>query len=114
MAISYQTVSPMSSMQLFSSEPIVRHASMDGDDVLLAADTLIPYDAGHGISIVIPHGFALETGQEVNPWMHEEEAYADVEHIIIVQGTDTSRISGSLLHSFVRDLGGSSKGLVLK
>ena len=103
----------MSSMQLFSNSPDVFQASLDGEEVVLGQDTLIPFEMKDGVTIMVPHGFALNTGDDVNAWMHEKEQYADLEEIVIAQGTDTTRLTGKILSSFVRDLG-SGKGLVIR
>ncbi len=112
--VTYRTKSPMSSMQLFSNAPSVFLASFDGDEVVLAKDTLIPYELNRSLSIVIPSGYALKTGDDVNAWMHEEESYADLEELSIVQDADTSILTGSILPSFVQELGDSYKGLVIQ
>ncbi len=111
--VSYRTRTAMTSMQLFSTAPDIIQATLDGDEVVLGHDTLIPYEVKNGVTIKVPHGFALNTGDDVNAWMHEKEQYADLEEIVITQGTDTTRLTGRILSSFVRDLG-SGKGLVIQ
>lgn len=111
--VHYSTHAPMSPTHLFSNEPEVFQARLLGDKVELGRGTLIPIERYEGIGLTLPTGWALMTGAAVNAWARTEEHYADLREILIIQGQDTTRITGTTLPSFVRELG-RGKGLVMR
>jgi hypothetical protein len=111
--VSYRLKKGASSHAYFSDEPSVHELKMDGDDADLGAvltDAVITVTSA--VTIVVPAGKALRTGDELNP--HHHDVFDGLAYLLIVQGSDTTRLSGAVLPSLVQDLGDQQEGLVIR
>lgn len=66
------------------------------------------------ITVTIPAGTALRTGSEVNPWMCAPECFPDLDRLMIILSGDTTVLPRKTLHSFVIELDGQDRGIVIR
>lgn len=113
--VAWETDRQISWEGLFSTSPDVQAVEMDGEEVelrgLLRTHEL---DSMGRYSVLVPAGAAVTTGHDSNPWMNEAEAYRNLFRLLVVQDGDTTVISRASLPSFTRDLGGETRGLVIR
>lgn len=113
--VAWETDRRISEEGLFSTSPDVQAVEMDGGEVelkgLLKTQEL---DSLGRYSVLVPTGAAVITGHDVNPWGNEVEAYRKLLRLFVVQDGDTTVIARAALPSFTLDLGGQSRGLVVR
>jgi hypothetical protein len=110
--VSYRVKKNTSYTGYFSNTPEIYELKMDDDEAELGKELSdIPYTVTSAITITVPAGKALRTGDDVNP---SKESFAGLDRLMIIQGTDTTTISGKSMPSFVVDLGSAQEGLVIR
>lgn len=111
--VSYQLKKGASYHSYFSNTPSVHELKWDDDEATLGTELKdLPYTITSTVTITVPAGKALRTGDESGS--RHEFAFQDLEYLMIVRGSDTTRLSGSILPSLVRDLGDQQEGLVIR
>ncbi|HEY0976941.1 MAG TPA: hypothetical protein VGE21_05680 [Flavobacteriales bacterium] len=109
--ISYRMKDGHSYDMMFSDTPTVQTTSVDGEDVELGTEVKnVHWTSVDGISISIPPGTALVTGFDSRP----RTTYPSLDYLMIIQGSDTTKLSGAILPSLVRDLDNQVVGLIIK
>lgn len=111
--ISYRTKERGSYHGFFSTSLDIYLVTMNGDEAVLGEVIPdVPWSEENGITITIPTGTAVRTGDDAGA--SEKGSYSDLDYLMIVQGSDTSTFRGSVLPSVVQHLGDQQKGLVLR